>query len=162
MKKNLLLIAAIVFTVIISTGFVYSELQSSPPGKKAKKEKAEKPYRIKEQRNISRVQIRNSNAIENQIEITFNKSSNMNTPENIRLVESSGNAESSMSFIGFKNVEFPFTGTIHYTVKPRFAKSTTMGSKSGNQTNFENNTDLQCKLTFTINEPGAWEVKIAN
>lgn len=118
-------------------------------------------YSVDEKDNISRVSFIGNPGGEADVEIKFARTTNSNVPRNIRFDGSSGFSENTANFKGFRDVEFPFTGTVDYTIKPRLSQNKISSTKSGNR-NINESRDLRCKLTFTINSYGAWVVKVSN
>lgn len=163
MKKATLLLSIVAALLIFVTGCTVSKLMVDSKGNVEEEVKTapEKKYVIREKDNINRVSLINHSSGDEEVEINFSRSTNVNVPENIRLKGSSGSTENSATYIGFRDIEFPFTGTLEYTIKPRLSESKIDGSKSGGGAS-NVSSDLRCRLSFIINEPGNWEVKVSN
>ena len=163
MKKTFVLPALAILFVF--AGCSVSKLDTASAGAKydkdTKKTAPLKPYEVSERDNIARVSFINTHGPSTDIEVTFDRGSNANVPRDIRFQGSSGSVENTHTFRGFKDVQFPFTGTVEYYIKPRLSSSTVGGSRSGSTTT-NDATDLRCRLTFTVNEPGSWNVKVTN
>ena len=163
MKKNIELTAIIL--LIFLAGCTVSKMDTTSMSSKYDKEGTqvikEKPYKVSVQDNIVRTSFVNTDGDVNDIEITFDRSMNGNTPRDFTFHGSSGDVVNSPTFKGFKEVEFPFTGSVNYYIKPRLIGSTSGGGKGGGSSQTET-TDLRCRLTFTINEPGSWTIRVTN
>lgn len=77
----------------------------------------------------------------NQIDIVFQ--SGGHRPKDVLLSGDSGRAIDDISYIGFKDVKFPFKGSVRYRIMNKAQTS-----------------ELDCELKFSINQPGHYELKL--
>lgn len=136
----------------------------TPADKSDKQVHDKERYRVGMKDNIERVSFIKSGDDEssaNTIEVVFASTSNVNIPKNITFSGSSGSSINSSTFRGFQNVEYPFEGTIDYNIKPKLSNTAvSVGKNSISNSNTTN--DLRCRLTFVINEPGSWIIRLSN
>lgn len=104
-----------------------------------------KPYKVKMRRNIDRYTISRIND-GNDIRI-FLKQNGRNNPtiSNLMINGSSGQEMSVSSYLGFKNVEFPFTCKLRYTTQNKLQTSS-----------------YEVLFEFEIIKPGKWNVNLHN
>lgn len=164
MKRVFVLPALMIILVMVgcSVTKIDSPLSEVKYEDKDGPEAPKQDYSVSQQENIARVSVVNTGGSSSDVEITFNRTSNANVPFNFRFQGSSGSIMNTPLFQGFKDVEFPFTGTVEYNIKPRLSTNDVSVSKTFGSANNNSSSDVRCRLTFTVNEPGDWSVRISN
>lgn len=110
---------------------------------KNKNKSQERSYRITSSRNVPRINIvKIGEAVRSEVQIVFNSVGTQN-PKDVLISGSSGTEEQTALFIGYRDCEVPFKGTLTYTV------AAALGSSA-----------IESYLEFEINEPGVWRVQI--
>ncbi|MDX5482796.1 MAG: PorT family protein [Hymenobacteraceae bacterium] len=108
------------------------------------KRKIKKSYNIISKTNMQRVTFTKVSESE-RTHIEFNIiSTGAYTPQDVLVSGSSGNEENTGLFLGFRDVVFPFQGTI------QFSTPTSVGELSL----------IQSRMEYEINEPGLWRITI--
>lgn len=159
--RKLLSIPALMVLLMLSGCSISKIDTASNSGDEDQNVNSKRAYTINEKDNISRVSFVSGSGEETDIQIKFDRSTNANAPKDIRLDGSSGSVENTPTFRGFRDVKFPFEGTLYYTIKPRLSRNQVQSTKSGNSSS-NSSSDLQCRLSFTINSSGSWVIKVAN
>ena len=94
-------------------------------------------------RNVPRINIvKLGEAARSEVQFVFNSVGTQN-PKDVLISGSSGTEEQTVLFIGYRDCEVPFKGTLTYTVAAALGSS-----------------DIESYLEFEINEPGVWRVQI--
>lgn len=105
-----------------------------------------RPYKINQQRNITRYTVRKLQDTGNQIVIDFMQAGGKNhTLENLMISGDSGSRFQSGSMTGYENVEFPFNLKVDYT------------SSNSLQTQ-----KYDCTFDITFEEPGYYKIVLTN
>lgn len=96
-----------------------------------------KPYRIVRRQKATQVVFRRQSDLPQVYFVWTPTAANNSTPLEIRLSGSSGTVEQTPGFVGFRNVQFPFKGTITYFIG-----------------------DEPTELEVEITQPGMWQVSV--
>lgn len=109
-------------------------------------EKPVPPYEITLKHNVLRYTFVKSSDPRNMVMVKIYRNGARIYPETLMLSGSSGSMVQNRSFTGYDQVQFPFHGTIKYSLLAAF--------QSSSSTTYE--------LGFTINSPGSWEITLSH
>lgn len=105
--------------------------------------KPEPSYEITLKQNISRYTFIKTSDTRNIITIKILRNGVIIYPDNLLLAGSGGSITQDRNFAGFEQLQFPFTGSIKYSLQTPF-----------------NYNFVDYELNFVIREPGAWEITL--
>lgn len=104
----------------------------------------EPPYVVDYRNNVGRVTFSKINDKGDYVRIKFMRGSSEFTGiSDLLLQGTSGTENTSRTFTGFENAEFPFKGKVVFTAPNAFHSAT-----------------IRCEMRYRILERGAWEVKV--
>ena len=110
-----------------------------------KGKKPEPPYEITLKQNISRYSFLKTKDPRDMIMIKVTRNGTVIYPENLSLGGNSGTVIQQRSFTGFEQIQFPFSGSIKYTLLTPY-----------------NLSSIDYELNFIIREAGSWEITLSH
>ena len=102
-----------------------------------------KPYEVTLKQNISRYSFIKTTDPRNMVMIKIVRNGSPVYPDNLLLYGTSGSNVQQLPFNGYDLVQFPFNGSIKYSMLNPFY-----------------NSSVDYELHYTINDPGSWEITI--
>ena len=107
--------------------------------------KTEPLYEITLKQNISRYTIMKTTDPRNMVMVKIIRNGTLIYPDNLLLSGTTGSTIQERSFTGFEQLQFPFSGSIKYSLLAPF-----------------NNSYIDYEFHFTIREPGSWEITLSH
>jgi len=107
--------------------------------------KPEPPYEIIRKQNVLRYNFVKTSDPRNMVMIKLIRNGTTIYPDNLMLMGSTGSVVQQRSFTGFEQLQFPFTGSIKYSLLTPF-----------------NNSYIDYELEFLIREAGSWEITLSH
>jgi hypothetical protein len=107
--------------------------------------KTEAPYEITLKRNVLRYSIAKTTDSRNMVMIKVIQNGSVIYPDNMMVSGSSGIESQRIGFTGYDQIQFPFYGTVKYSLLQPF-----------------HNNYIDYEFNYIIRKPGSWEVTLNN
>lgn len=107
--------------------------------------KPEPSYEITRKQNVLRYSLVNTSDPRNMVMVKIIRNGTAIYPDNLLLAGSTGSITQQRSFTGFEQLQYPFNGSIKYSLLNPF-----------------NNSYVDYELDFIIREAGSWEITLSH